>query len=346
MKSRVSFRCFQALAAILLASIIAGSTALAEAGAPANEPTAGAAEANRTQELLRSVQDLQQQLQATRRALDQARLESSVMAASNAAVLAERLRGLEAAVDSRREQDLKTMTAANQTLLIVFVSLAILVVLAVLFGVWMQMQATRRLAEAAALLRAPRALETEAPPRTLGQGETVTVSSDPARQAGGALQDSLQRLLLRMERIEESVSDQSGRNSGRRPASMVSETASALEAPAATSPVLPQGAIQAHALIEGQILLDQGQAQEALDRFEAALAADPENTELLVKRGMAHERLQQMDEALASYDRALALNNSLTTAYLLKAGVLSRLKRESEAFDCYQMALRHQPKPA
>ena len=175
MKSCVSLRLFKTLAAVLLASVIAGATAFAEAGAPVPEPAPGAAEAIRTQELLRSLQDLQQQLQATRRALDQARLETSVVAASNAAVLAERLRGLEQSLESRREQDLKTMTAANQTLLIVFVSLAVLVVLAVLFGAWMQMQATQRLADAAALLRAPRVLGEEAPPLTLGQGETVTV---------------------------------------------------------------------------------------------------------------------------------------------------------------------------
>jgi tetratricopeptide (TPR) repeat protein len=55
---------------------------------------------------------------------------------------------------------------------------------------------------------------------------------------------------------------------------------------------------------------------------------------------MALERLKRLDEAIACYDRAIALNRSLTQAYLAKGGIFNRQERYAEALECYEQALR------
>ena len=45
------------------------------------------------------------------------------------------------------------------------------------------------------------------------------------------------------------------------------------------------------------------------------------------------------------YDRAIALDGSLTVAYLQKGGLYNRLERYEEALKCYEEALRSQEKP-
>jgi tetratricopeptide (TPR) repeat protein len=57
---------------------------------------------------------------------------------------------------------------------------------------------------------------------------------------------------------------------------------------------------------------------------------------------MALERMQRPNEAMVCYDQAVAADPHLTTAFLLKAGVLTRLKRRAEALQCYEQALRTQ----
>ncbi|MGD0059838.1 MAG: tetratricopeptide repeat protein, partial [Verrucomicrobiia bacterium] len=73
---------------------------------------------------------------------------------------------------------------------------------------------------------------------------------------------------------------------------------------------------------------------------------DPTNAEAFVKKGMALEHLGTLDEAIDCYDRAIALDNSMTMAYLSKGGVFNRLERYGEALQCYEQALRAQQKPS
>ena len=80
----------------------------------------------------------------------------------------------------------------------------------------------------------------------------------------------------------------------------------------------------------------------ALTCFDEALALDPENGEILVKRGTALERLERTEEAISSYERAIRLDQSLTNAYLLKGAALIRLNRQEEAADCYRLAVTAQ----
>ena len=59
----------------------------------------------------------------------------------------------------------------------------------------------------------------------------------------------------------------------------------------------------------------------------------------LVKKGAVLERMHRLNEAFECYDRAIALNDSLTIAYLHKGGLCNRLERFKEALDCYEKAL-------
>ena len=64
-----------------------------------------------------------------------------------------------------------------------------------------------------------------------------------------------------------------------------------------------------------------------------------------VKKGAALEKLGKLDEAIECYDRAIALDQSMTMAYLCKGGVFNRLERYGEAVQCYEQALRTQQHP-
>jgi TolA-binding protein len=102
---------------------------------------------------------------------------------------------------------------------------------------------------------------------------------------------------------------------------------------------------QVHRLLEqGESLLQNEKFDDALTRFDEALAIEPRNSDALIKRGMALERLQRMDAALESYDRAIATNGSLTLAYLHKGAICNRLQRYREALECYERALQAEQK--
>jgi len=95
---------------------------------------------------------------------------------------------------------------------------------------------------------------------------------------------------------------------------------------------------------EGESLFQEDKFEEALIRFDAALAIESHNSDALIKRGMTLERLQRMDAAIESYDRAIATNGSLTLAYLHKGAICNRLQRYREALECYERALQAEQK--
>ncbi|MGA1237354.1 MAG: tetratricopeptide repeat protein [Limisphaerales bacterium] len=98
-------------------------------------------------------------------------------------------------------------------------------------------------------------------------------------------------------------------------------------------------------IAKGQTLLNQGNAAEALTCFNTALKAGPSNpADVLVKRGLALEKLEKLETAIESYDQAIAADGSLTLAYLYKGAVCNRLQRYREALDCYEKALRCEQK--
>jgi thioredoxin-like negative regulator of GroEL len=60
----------------------------------------------------------------------------------------------------------------------------------------------------------------------------------------------------------------------------------------------------AGACLNGRSALGQGRSVEAAERFEQALAREPENLDAVVGLGLARSRLDTFDEAAELLDRA------------------------------------------
>ena len=309
--------------------------------------SADPAEISAAQQALRAYLRLQEQLQATQRALQEARTEAAGAARSNATVLAERLKLVDQNLAGRHLRDLEAMEGANRTALIVVGTMTMAALLLMVFTAWFQMQSMQKFADAVADLRVSRALEQGPPVRAIGEGESKALTIDPAQQASLQFVEAVQRLQKRVEELEHTAGSVSAFRGNDRVQPDSTDKASKASTPAAVveSAAPPPAREPAQAVVllqKGQTLLSLDRAEEALACFEEALTSEPDNAELLLKKGTALERLERLDEAIASYDQAIAANKSLITAYLLKGGILSRMNRQPEALGCYEMALRNQ----
>lgn len=82
-----------------------------------------------------------------------------------------------------------------------------------------------------------------------------------------------------------------------------------------------------------------GRQEEALARYDRALAIRPEDPQALSNRGVTLGELGRHEEALASYDRALALRRDYGPALSNRGNALRALKRFEEALVVYDRAL-------
>jgi tetratricopeptide (TPR) repeat protein len=92
---------------------------------------------------------------------------------------------------------------------------------------------------------------------------------------------------------------------------------------------------------QGQMLLRQSQAAEALALFERALQANDTNHAAWLWRAMSLTDLGQFDDALASYDRALALNPGGASVWNSKGALLMELGRLNTALECFEHAIKY-----
>jgi tetratricopeptide (TPR) repeat protein len=90
---------------------------------------------------------------------------------------------------------------------------------------------------------------------------------------------------------------------------------------------------------QGQMLLRQNQAVNALGVFERALQADDRNHAAWLWRAMALTDLGRFDTALESYDRALALEPGSAGVWNSKGSLLMELGRVEAALECFERAL-------
>jgi Tfp pilus assembly protein PilF len=90
---------------------------------------------------------------------------------------------------------------------------------------------------------------------------------------------------------------------------------------------------------QGQMLLRQSQASEALSTFERALQANERNHAAWLWRAMALTDLGRFDDALASYDRALAIDPAGASVWNSKGALLMELGRLEPALECFERAL-------
>lgn len=316
---------------IVTATSLSPRLSAAETLPPATNPI----EETNTQDALRGLLQLQEQLHATQMALEQIRTESSEAASANATFLANRLQAIENAMISQRGRELNAMQSSNHTMVITSSVLAVIGFAAMLLMVFFQWRTVNRLAEISSGM--PRLL-------ALGSGSaapSLPIGSDHLLGTGSAEQSSL-RLLGAIEKLQQRIQD--------------------LEHTTVPAPVKTPGT-NGHAnrangqdpiesaelpalLAKGQSLLDANHADEALACFENALNLKPQHTEALVKKGTALEKLGRLEAAVEAYDRAIQADPSLTIAYLYKGGLFNRMERFSEALACYEQALRTQEKRA
>lgn len=294
---------------------------------------------------LRHYLKLQEQLHATLLAIEQARMESSLEARTNAELLATRIEQLERALAQQREQQLQASKESGNIALWIGGGIVAIGLVALAFSMFFQTRGVNRLAQVADDFQRDRAL---LGPLAIGGG------SSERFLLGNGGNGNTRTLLTTIERLERRVEELEGTASAEEPDDRPSSpTAVESTAPVSTArrsraerrSAENRPADQASVLLgKGNVLLSLGKAEEALACFDQAAAASPNRAEAHLRRGMALERLRKLDEAVTAYDRAITLNKSLTQAYLSKGGIYNQLERFNEALECYEQALKSEAK--
>jgi tetratricopeptide (TPR) repeat protein len=297
-----------------------------------------------SQETLRAYLYLQEQIHATRLALERSREEAEAAATRNAEALAARLQTIEVALASQRVGELQALQSSNRVMLIVAGTVAGVGLLAVVLMAFSHWRALGRLADIARSLPA----RTLAPAAAaIGAGDTPLVTLGAAEQSNERLLGALDRLEKRIYELEHTAHPplSNGTPSNNEPkAALPPASDSSLALPPGAAPGDGEASKFASLLGKGQSLLNLDHAEEALACFEQVLAQQPNHAEALVKKGTALERLRKFNEAIGCYDRAIAADSSMTIAYLYKGGLFNRMERFTEALECYEQALRTQEK--
>jgi len=293
-------------------------------------------------DMLRPIIQLQEQLYATRLAIERNRLEAEAAAARNAEVIAGRLQLMEQSLASQRGRELETMQSANRLMLIVAGVCAGVGFVAMLLTAYLQWRAVGRLTEFSLLSQASLTLRRSALPSP-GTAHVPLSAESP--------EPSDERLFNAMERLERRIIELEHTAQPALPAAAIpvgatkpSATQSgATSAPVASAPPDHSPARRVTVLMaKGQSLFQLEKFEQALACFDDVLRLQPNHAEALVKKGDALEQLRRVDDAIQCYDRAIAADESLTVAYLHKGGLFNRLERHAEALQCYEQALRTQ----
>ena len=291
-----------------------------------------------TERQLRNYLKLQEQLHATLMAIEQARVESSLEARTNAEILAARLELLERSLAEQRALQLQASKDSGQTVLWIGGGIVGLGLVALVLSMFFQTRGVNRLAQVADGFQNDRALLGSGLPLGMAGSERLLIGSGSSNGPNKTLLATIDRLEQRVHELEgtaaseasdENITPRSGDEKKRR------RNGAADRRPADQVSVL---------LSKGNVLLSLGKAEEALTCFEQAIAASPNLPEAYLKKGMALERLKRLEDAVTSYDRAIALNKSLTQAYLSKGGIYNQQERYNEALECYEQALRSEAK--
>jgi Tfp pilus assembly protein PilF len=115
------------------------------------------------------------------------------------------------------------------------------------------------------------------------------------------------------------------------------------------APAQPEGrdSIAAEAYCsQGDALLRQRRFREALDKYNEAIALNPDEALALNNRGTTLKELGRFEEALDSYNCAIALLPDRAELYNNRGNVLQGLDRLEDAVDSYDAAIRLNPEYA
>jgi tetratricopeptide (TPR) repeat protein len=290
--------------AIIAISLLVSVTGWTETNTPPSEAELA---------LQRNIAALQEQQQATLRAIEQARQDAAAAAKKSAADMEARLNQIETNVTEQRTREVESLQTAHRYTLTVVGIVAV--------GGFLSM-----LAVALFLLRSLNRRTSLAAPLDLSVDSLALAGLDPAQQSSARFRASLSQLEQRLNELE-------GTTQG-----------AELEAGEELQAGDDSSSHAALLLGKGQALLNLQQAGAALACFEQVIATDATNAEAFVKKGTALEKLDRLDEAIDCYDQAIALDTTMTMAYLCKGGVFNRLERYGEALQCYEQALHAQQK--
>ncbi len=83
--------------------------------------------------------------------------------------------------------------------------------------------------------------------------------------------------------------------------------------------------------------------EEAGDLIEKALTLDPENSELLLNKGILFSEKKRYSDALASYERSIELKPDYAEAWNNRGVALNDLKRHDEALASYERSIELKP---
>jgi tetratricopeptide (TPR) repeat protein len=83
--------------------------------------------------------------------------------------------------------------------------------------------------------------------------------------------------------------------------------------------------------------------EQALQKYDRALAIHPDYAEALFNRGVVLQKLLRLDEAVKSYDRAVAARPDYAEALCNRGVVLQELGRFADALESYDRALAVRP---
>jgi hypothetical protein len=93
----------------------------------------------------------------------------------------------------------------------------------------------------------------------------------------------------------------------------------------------------------GLVLHTQGLHLEALEKFQAALALEPNNSVIFNNRGVCYFSLDLFEDAIQSYKLATALEPRYVEAHNNLGNALVKLFQHEEALQCYDQALALDP---
>jgi tetratricopeptide (TPR) repeat protein len=316
----------------LLLTLSAFRVASAETNAPAQSGETNSQE-------LQTYLQLQEQLHATRLAIESVGAEAKQAAAQNAEQLAVRLHALEQAVAVQRAKELEAMQSSNRNMLYVAGAFASIGCIAMLMMGYYQWRTVNRLAELSAAIPPSGAIALGGmrPIAELGPGSMHEVTAAAPNHPNSELLETIQRLEKRVQELEHTSPAPLANGSPGNDKDAVSHQANG-------SGVVESEEVRSVSLLlgKGQALLNMDKPDEALVCFDEALALEPNNADALVKKGTALERLRKLPEAIECYDRAIAADSSMTIAYLYKGGLFNRMERFGEALECYERALKTQ----
>jgi len=321
------------LAAFSLANLRAANTDITTSTDTSPASVSGSNEA------LRAYLQLQEQIHETQLSIERNRLQTQAVAAQEAVALSNRLRAIEDSLALQKANDLIAADHTNRMLMGVLAIFATVGLLAVLLMVYFQSRAVSRIAEISTALASTRGLAF--------RGTTALEMAENEMLGNGAIEQSNVRLASLVQHLEKRIAELE--QTAALPVKEVVISASE------EIPVKPEPEVQAAAprestqqiaqlLERGQTHLNNDRPEDAIACFDEILATEPNNSDALVKKGTALEKMRQTQEALECYDRAIAADNTLTIAYLHKGGLCSRLEKYGEAMECYERALHTQEK--